>query len=254
MHELPLVFLTVLAQSAVGIALFATLALFIGKVNDKQYKTLTIIALVVMAFGGIASLFHLGQPLRAINALSRIGSSPMSNEIIMVIVFGSALFLTCVSTVLNKSASLVKLLGLITSIVGFALLLVIPSIYELSTIPQWNSPLTPIQMILTAFTVGPVVVYLVCKSRVFSLLTILGLLVGFIVLPTYLAHLANVDAALLINNIQLINAKVLLSALAILSLALQRKEVSLISLAAIFIIVAEFCGRIGFYDLWQIGM
>lgn len=83
LYELPLVFFTVLAQSAVGAWLVFTFVLL----NEKNTKSRTYIhkvmfvILALLGIGFIASIMHLGLPIRAFNSLNRVGSSMMSNEI-----------------------------------------------------------------------------------------------------------------------------------------------------------------------------
>lgn len=82
LYELPLVFFTVLAQSAVGAWLVFTFVLL----NEKNTKSRTYIhkvmfvILALLGIGFIASIMHLGLPIRAFNSLNRVGSSMMSNE------------------------------------------------------------------------------------------------------------------------------------------------------------------------------
>ena len=89
LHELPLVFFTVLAQSAVGAWLVFTFVL-LGEKNEKSltyiHKAMFVI-LAILGLGFIASTMHLGTPIRAFNSLNRVGESMMSNEIALGIVF-----------------------------------------------------------------------------------------------------------------------------------------------------------------------
>ena len=81
LHELPLVFFTVLAQSAVGAWLVFTFVL-LGEKNEKSltyiHKAMFVI-LAILGLGFIASIMHLGTPIRAFNSLNRVGESMMSN-------------------------------------------------------------------------------------------------------------------------------------------------------------------------------
>ena len=90
LHELPLVFFfTVLAQSAVGAWLVFTFVLS-GEKNDKSrayiHKAMFVI-LSILGLGFIASVMHLGTPVRAFNSLNRVGESMLSNEIASGAVF-----------------------------------------------------------------------------------------------------------------------------------------------------------------------
>ena len=75
LHELPLVFFTVLAQSAVGAWLVFTFVLF-GEKSEKSRAYIHKAMFVILAFlglGFIASIMHLGSPMRAFNSLNRVG-------------------------------------------------------------------------------------------------------------------------------------------------------------------------------------
>ncbi|SUC27482.1 DMSO reductase anchor subunit (DmsC) [Providencia rustigianii] len=61
MHELPLVFFTVLGQSAVGLFLLAYLARKMGSIDDKQLRVANIIGFIIVLIGlGIGAL-HVGN-------------------------------------------------------------------------------------------------------------------------------------------------------------------------------------------------
>ncbi|MDX2320026.1 MAG: dimethyl sulfoxide reductase anchor subunit [Moritella sp.] len=255
MHELPLVFLTLLAQTAAGITLFATLALFISKLDSDEYNKVMFVALISISLGGIASLFHLGQPLRAINAFMGVGRSPMSNEIVATVIFGGLLFLTVALGWMKKSLALVKTLGLLASIAALVLIAIIPTIYTLATVPQWNTIFTPMQMILTALSMGAVVVHLFSKERLFAYATVLFVIVSIAIIPMYFAHVNATAPALLQKDLLFWTLKMVFAGLALAAiLPTKAKYNAAASFAVVFLLASELCGRIGFYDFWQIGM
>lgn len=255
MHELPLVIFTVLAQSAAGIAIIATLGLFAGKLDEKTYHRALMVALASIAVGGVASLFHLGQPVRAINALSGIGRSPMSNEVFTTILFGASLFGTVVLGQLKKPFTSIKMLGLLTAVVGFGLILVIPTIYVLETIPQWNTSLTTVHMLLTGLIIGSAVVYMLSATRIFALCTALMLVVTISLLPAYLVHFSNAAPALLEASLLFWTMKSMFASLAITTVMLTKINHNITAfLTVIFVLLSEFGGRIGFFEMWQISM
>ena len=86
LHELPLVFFTVLAQSAVGAWLVFTFVLLDEKNEKSQsyiHKAMFVI-LAILGLGFIASVMHVGTPVRSYNSLNRFVGSMMSNEIALV--------------------------------------------------------------------------------------------------------------------------------------------------------------------------
>lgn len=57
MHELPLVFFTVLGQSAAGLFLLAYISRRMGSIDDNQLKIANIVAFIIMIIGlGIGGL------------------------------------------------------------------------------------------------------------------------------------------------------------------------------------------------------
>ncbi|OLQ90078.1 hypothetical protein BIY21_13965 [Vibrio ponticus] len=255
MHELSLVFFTFLAQTAVGIVVLSTLAFLIGKMNRKQHEKALYAAFVALAFGGIASLTHLGQPLKALNALNAIGQSPMSNEIIATIMFGGLLFAAMVCLKVRQGSNTVKAVSLFSSFAGIVLVHTIPTIYTIESVAAWNSAYTSIYMILTAFVMGATVVYLICGCRLFKYTALISLLVGIILMPSYFAHIGLAAPSLFGQDALFWMLKLAFAGLAIISLSSRQKDnTQFASLAVVFVAASEIAGRIGFYELWQIGM
>lgn len=90
MHEWPLLIFTLLLQGAVGVTLFLSLKLFREGAADDQPKRQLLSVFVICVLAGcglLASVFHLGYPLNAFNALRHIGSSWLSREIVFASLF-----------------------------------------------------------------------------------------------------------------------------------------------------------------------
>ena len=82
-HEWPLVIFTVLGQCVVGALIVSGIGWFAAK-NDADRQRIVrgmFFLWLLMGIGFIASVMHLGSPLRAFNSLNRIGDSGLSNEI-----------------------------------------------------------------------------------------------------------------------------------------------------------------------------
>lgn len=79
--EWPLIAFTVLSQLAAGLAVFLALP------GRPASRTGWLSVFVVGAAGLLASLFHLGQPLRAASALNGLGTSWLSAEGLLFGVF-----------------------------------------------------------------------------------------------------------------------------------------------------------------------
>jgi len=223
-HELPLVAFTILAQMSVGS--FVILGLvqlsLVRKHGQEAVDKLSGPALYAIGpaivLGLIASMFHLGNPMNALNAINHLGSSWLSREIF----FGSAFAgLGAVFAVVEWRRWLTPLLRQVlagvTALVGLALVLSMSMVYMLPSVPAWNHWATPVTFFTTTFLLGAlaigaafVVVYTVRKRKhadvdeatgallrtslrriAASAIVLLG--IEFVVLPTYALDLATGD-------------------------------------------------------------
>ena len=84
-NEWPLIVFTVLAQTAIGAFWVHAFVLLGNTASSEQRQKLargSLVLWLLMAVAFAASTAHLGMPLRAINSLARVGSAPLSNEIL----------------------------------------------------------------------------------------------------------------------------------------------------------------------------
>ncbi|GAB2664023.1 dimethyl sulfoxide reductase anchor subunit family protein [Vibrio panuliri] len=255
MHELSLVFFTFLAQTAVGIVTLSTFGFLIGKVERSGHEKALWGAFVALALGGIASLTHLGQPLRALNALGAIGQSPMSNEIIATILFGGLLFAAIVCMKFRQGSNTVKAVSLFSTFAGVVLVHTIPTIYTIESVTAWNNIYTTIYMVLTALIMGATIVFFICDSRLFKYTALISLLVGIILMPSYFGNIGLSSPSIFGEDALFWMLKLAFAGLAIVSLSSMKKgNTQFASLAVVFVAASEIAGRIGFFELWHIGM
>ncbi|SQJ43370.1 anaerobic dimethyl sulfoxide reductase subunit C [Salmonella enterica] len=83
-HEWPLMIFTVFGQCVAGGFIVLALALMKGDLRaETQQRVIACMfgLWVLMGIGFIASMLHLGSPMRAFNSLNRVGASALSNEI-----------------------------------------------------------------------------------------------------------------------------------------------------------------------------
>lgn len=73
MHELPLVFFTVFTQSAVGAFILLLIGGAMGLVAPRRKAIGLFSVMCLFGLGVIVGIFHVGQPLRALNMLLRVG-------------------------------------------------------------------------------------------------------------------------------------------------------------------------------------
>ncbi|MDO5055336.1 MAG: dimethyl sulfoxide reductase anchor subunit family protein [Pasteurella oralis] len=161
LHELPLVIFTVLAQSVVGAFLLFSMVLF--TTQDVHYRRYVhkamFVLLALLSIGFVASIAHLGSPLRAFNSLNRVGESMLSNEIAtgaLFFIFASVYWLFAMLDKLPKAVA--SLLLVLASAVGVIFMYMMNQVYHIATVPTWNTSFTTwgfyLTVILGGFTLG----------------------------------------------------------------------------------------------------
>lgn len=161
------IFLTTL----IGIGQGLFLAIFTGQVyslfrllppqdSSGFYGIGSVLALLLLIGGGVAAAFHLGRPERAWRTVSQWRTSWLSREVILlpvfmllVLLYGGAHLLGMTGALFylaeGVAVDLTVLLGVAATLICFALYLATGMIYAcIHFLPQWATPLTPINFVL----------------------------------------------------------------------------------------------------------
>ncbi|MGQ0287300.1 dimethyl sulfoxide reductase anchor subunit family protein [Pasteurellaceae bacterium 22721_9_1] len=269
LHELPLIIFTVLSQSVVGAFLLFTLTLC--SAQDKHYRAYVhkamFVLLLLQGVAFVASITHLGSPLRAFNSLNRIGESMMSNEIASGALFFALAGLYWLIAITGKMPKALGNLWLIlTALVGLAFMFFMNQTYHIATVPTWNTVFTSWNFYLTVVIAGFALGYALLQSdrpdaRILKWVPTavgIGLLLAAVV-----AIYQGFSFGHIITSAQKANALVpdfaVLTAIRVLCIGLGvallfwalRKPTGAISkvLAVLLIFGAEFIGRSLFYAL-----
>lgn len=225
LSELPLVIFTIIAQMSVGsFVVLGLIHLFgaragrdaIDKVSDPALYAIG----PILVLGLLASMTHLGTPIRAINALRHLDSSWLSREIFFGLLFaaiGGAFAFTQWFKWLTPR--LRQALAGLAALVGLALIWSMTMVYLLPTVPAWNSWATPVRFFATTFLLGALAVgaalvvtadvrrrrgaaadeasdtVIMSSLRGIAIGAIAMLGVEFVVLPLYLGKLATDGSA-----------------------------------------------------------
>ncbi|WP_455427589.1 dimethyl sulfoxide reductase anchor subunit family protein [Dryocola sp. LX212] len=271
-HEWPLMIFTVLGQCVAGGFIVMALALLNGvdeRAQQKRVQWAMIVLWVLMGIGFIASILHLGSPLRAFNSLNRIGASALSNEIASGSVFFAIGGFWWLITVMGKMhAGLGKLWMILTMVLGVFFVWMMCRVYLIDTVPTWYSVYTPLSFFLTMFIGGPLLGYLLLRAagvtgwgmRLLPVITLAGLIVS-----TVVVLLQGMELAMIQSSIQQASALIpqygtLMSwRLALLVVALvcwivpqlkgRQPNVGLLTLAFVLVVAGELIGRGVFYGL-----
>lgn len=272
-HEWPLMIFTVFGQCVVGGFIVLALALMKGGLRPDAQQRVVACMLglwVLMGIGFIASMLHLGSPMRAFNSLNRIGASALSNEIASGSLFFAVGGIGWLMATLKKMPSALRTLWLIvTMVLGVVFVWMMVRVYNtIDTIPTWYSLWTPLGFFLTLFLGGPLLGYLLLRvagvdgwaMRLLPVISIFALVVSAI-----MAVMQGTELATIHSSVQQASALVpdygslMAWRIAALALALccwvvpqvkgYQPAVPLLSVAFILLLVGELIGRGVFYGL-----
>jgi anaerobic dimethyl sulfoxide reductase subunit C (anchor subunit) len=216
-REWALLIFTILGQTAAGafLVLLIVRTYIKNKADVEQADRLTTptlyIIVPIMALALLASLFHLGSPLNITKAVPNLGSSWLSREVVISVVF---MILAALYTFMYwrkiGSEQTRTILGWITALVGVLQVYGMGMVYMIRTQPSWNTLATPVSFFTTALLLGVLTVaagLIVSHSRSskapakqtellrgalqgLALTSIILLGIEFLVTPLYMAYLS----------------------------------------------------------------
>ena len=157
-HEWPLVIFTVFGQCVAGALIVMGLVWLTEK--DDAVKTRLVHSMfflwLVMGIGFLASVLHLGSPLRAFNSLNRVGASALSNEIAAgSVFFAVGGFWWLVSVIGKMPRALGKIWLVVSQILGVVFVWAMTRVYQIDTVPTWYTGYTTLAFFLTLVLGGP---------------------------------------------------------------------------------------------------
>jgi len=223
-----LVGFTILTQMAVGVFLLLGLVHFgvsrqagAGAADRMSGRALLAVG-PVLGLALLVSVFHLGYPANALNAVNNIGSSWLSREIVCFTLFGGVGGVFALLQWRRLGPPMVRrVLAWSAAVLGVVLVYAMARVYLLRSVPPWDTWLTPAAFFATTFLLGalalglafvinhhltgiggstdggtpaesgllrPAIRWLVIVS-----LVLLG--VELVIIPLQLSHLATVEAA-----------------------------------------------------------
>ncbi|EHG7582046.1 dimethyl sulfoxide reductase anchor subunit [Citrobacter sedlakii] len=272
-HEWPLMIFTVFGQCVVGGFIVLALALIKGdlRAETQQRVIRCMFALwVLMGIGFIASMLHLGSPMRAFNSLNRVGSSALSNEIASGSVFFAIGGIGWLLAVMKKLSPALRTVWLIvTMILGVIFVWMMVRVYNsIDTVPTWYSLWTPMGFFLTLFLGGPLLGYLLLRvadvdgwaMRLLPAVSLLALVVSAVMSVMQGAELATIHSSIQQASALVPGYGTLMAwRIVVLTVALccwivpqlkgYQPAVPLLSVAFVLLLVGELIGRGVFYGL-----
>lgn len=158
-HEWPLVLFTVIGQCVVGGTIITGLAWQLASGNALLQKRIVYSMFFLwglMGLGFIASVLHLGSPMRAFNSLNRVGHSALSNEIASGSLFFAAGGLWWLVAVFNKLPARLGVVWIwLTMLLGLLFVLAMTLVYQIDTVPAWFTGYTTLGFFMTMLLGGP---------------------------------------------------------------------------------------------------
>lgn len=235
-NEWSLIIFTTVMQMAVGsFVILGGVHFFAARRYDEKAadalsdrSLLAIGPIVILAM--VVTFFHLGNPLNAPYALTNIGTSWLSREVTLAMIFtaGGAVFAFMQWRKIS-TPSVRNTVGLVVAVIGLLLVYAMSQVYMLPTVPAWNSLATPVTFFVTTLLLGALAIgsafvvtyqYLRSKNdltdatvqfdilsttlRWIVLISLILLGVQFVVIPLYLASLAEQASAAALTSIGLI--------------------------------------------------
>ena len=149
----PLLIFSLLAGCGGILFAFEGLAEFLKVGKNIRFKA-TIIALILLVVGGIASVFHLGQPANIMAAAAHIFS--FSGISVEMIVLGIEIILALVYLLVIRSDNETgcKVVGVLGIIGGILIAFVTGNGYVMESQPLWNTIFLPLAYLGTALAMG----------------------------------------------------------------------------------------------------
>lgn len=163
--EMPLALFSTLAPMGAGAFVVLAVAFFAGKFDDDALRRIdrfTAIPVGLVIVGFIAAFFHLANPLNAFAVFGGLGSSPLSNEVVMGVVFTVVMLAYWLWAFLGKMPEGArKGLVAVVAVLGVVFAFFTGMAYMIDTIPSWNTLAGPVQMVGFALLGGAAVAVLV---------------------------------------------------------------------------------------------
>lgn len=272
-QEWPLMIFTVFGQCVVGGFIVLAFALLRGGLTLEAQRRVIAGMLglwVLMGIGFIASVLHLGSPLRAFNSLNRVGASPLSNEIASGSLFFAVGGIGWLLAAMRKLAPGLRTLWLVvTMVLGVIFVWMMVRVYNsIDTVPTWYSVWTPLSFFLTLLMGGPLLGYLLLRiaridgwaMRLLPAVSVVALIASAIVSVMQGAELATIHSAVqqasaLVPDYGALMAwrtivlTVALCCWIVPQVAGKIPAVPLLSMAFMLLLVGELIGRGVFYGL-----
>lgn len=151
MAEMPLALFTTLAPIGAGAFIALAVAFFTTKFSDEQLKKIdrmTTIPVVVLVAGFICAFFHLASPMHAFGVFAGLGASPLSNELLVGVVFAVLAIVYWIVALAGKlGEGARKGFAAVVAVMAIVFACFTGAAYMMETIVSWNTPMVPVAVL-----------------------------------------------------------------------------------------------------------
>lgn len=218
-REWALLAFTILGQAAAGlmIILMVIRTYVAGKAGIELADQLTArpayMVVPIMAAAFLSSLFHLGSPLNILRALPNLGTSWLSREVVLAVVFVvfAAIYAFMQWRKVGSEGARTAI-GWIAAVFAVAYVYAMSMVYMIPTQPAWNTLATPLTFFTGSLLLGALamavalvtaptgndkelttLVHTILQGLAITAIVLLG--IQFLVLPIYIAYLSTQGTA-----------------------------------------------------------
>ncbi len=156
--EIPLIWFTLFAQMAIG-SYLAIFLIYFGSTGKQIFEKMTIIPLIAVGveilIAMLVSLIHLKTPMKSYRALKHFRKSWLSREILFTAGFAGLLGILVLLMIFNIGPPYIRFgFSIFTGICALTALYCMQRVYQLRSIPAWNSALTLLEFGLSTIGLG----------------------------------------------------------------------------------------------------
>lgn len=168
MKELPLLLFTLCMQASVGTIIMIMVAKHFQR--DREFKSAALVTALLSVAGLLASFFHLGTPANAFHAITNLGSSWMSREILFTSAF-AALAVLYVFFAFKKPGAkgAINIIGWTAGVIGLIDVFMMSKIYTSSSVAVWQDASTFVEFYASVIILGAAVLFLTSPKNLSGL-------------------------------------------------------------------------------------
>lgn len=161
--QIPLVIFTSFLAWAVGI--FGTQAVLALQKKGEEIQVPSLIcAVVVLAVGGIAVVFHLTHPFNLFNGFGHL-TSGITQELIAIVILAIVMVLYFLMLRRSGNNTVPAWLAVLAIIAGLILIVAMGHSYMMPSRPAWNSALQLLSLLGAACVLGPATVAIIAGMK-----------------------------------------------------------------------------------------